>query len=139
MCMNSTTLNLQEKNHFIKFKLASIWTSFMFLYTYVDYFHLYMPGKIEEILKGKVYVFDITPGFLAFVTIMVIIPVLMIFLSIALPTKINRLVNMIVAIFYIPYMLFNLSGEAWPHMVLAAIVEVFLLCLVIYYSWRRFE
>ena len=42
----------------VKLKLAALWTSFMFLYIYVDYFALYMPGKIEDILKGRVFVFD---------------------------------------------------------------------------------
>ena len=28
----------------VKLKLAALWASFMFLYIYVDYFHLYMPG-----------------------------------------------------------------------------------------------
>ena len=120
----------------LKLKLATLWTSFMFIYTYVDYFHFYMPGTIADILKGRVFVFDITQGFLLFVTVFVIIPVLMIFLSVALPAKANRMTNIIVATVYIPYMLFNLAGEAWMHMVLGAIVEVALLCLIIRYAWK---
>jgi len=34
----------------VKLKLAALWASFMFLYIYVDYFHLYMPGSVEDIL-----------------------------------------------------------------------------------------
>lgn len=48
----------------LKLKLATLWTSLMFIIIYLDYFHLYMPGKIEYILKGKVFEFDITQGFL---------------------------------------------------------------------------
>ena len=33
----------------LKLKLAALWASFMFLYIYVDYFHLYMPGSIEAV------------------------------------------------------------------------------------------
>ena len=44
----------------VKLKLAALWASFMFLYIYVDYFALYMPGKIEGILAGKIFIFDIS-------------------------------------------------------------------------------
>lgn len=137
-------MNTQKKSQIVledikvsvKLKLATLWTSFMFLYTYVDYFHLYMPGKVNEILKGKAFIFDITQGFLLVVLVLVAIPVLMIFLSVALPSKVNRWANIIVASVYIPYMLFNLAGEAWMHMVLGAVTEVFLLCLIIRFAWK---
>lgn len=120
----------------LKLKLALLWASFMFLYIYVDYFALYMPGKIDDILKGKVFVFDITEGFLLAALVSVTIPALMIFLSIALPARINRWANITIATVYIPYTLFNLAGEAWMHMVFGAVVEVVLLCLIIRYAWK---
>lgn len=120
----------------VKLKLAALWASFMFLYIYVDYFHLYMTGALEAMLAGKVFVFEITQVFLLVVLATVTIPALMIFLSVALPAKINRCTNIIVATVYIPYTLFNLIGEAWMHMVFGAIVEVVLLALVIGYSWK---
>lgn len=120
----------------LKQKLAALWTAFMFLYIYVDYFALYMPGKVEDILKKKVFVFAISPGFLMTALVSVTIPALMIFLSIALPAKINRWTNIITATVYIPYSLFNLAGEAWPHMIFAAVVEVVLLCLIFRYAWK---
>tara|TARA_R110002012_G_scaffold13845_1_gene58233 strand:- start:10802 stop:11146 length:345 start_codon:yes stop_codon:yes gene_type:complete len=107
----------------------------MFLYIYVDYFALYMPGKVEGILTGKVFVFDITPGFLLLALASVTIPALMIFLSVALPDKANRWANIAIATVYIPYTLFNLAGEAWMHMVFGAVVEVALLSLIIRYAW----
>lgn len=120
----------------VKLKLASIWTSFMFLYIYVDYFALYMPCKIDLITKGKVFVFDITQEFIFIALVLATIPILMIFLSLILPAKTNRLSNIIVAIILIPYMLFNLTGEAWLHMYFAAAVEVVLLCLIIRYAYK---
>ncbi len=120
----------------LKLKLATLWASFMFLYIYVDYFHLYMPGSIKDILAGKVFVFDISYVFILIAMIFVAIPTLMIFLSVALPAKVNRWTNIIVATVFIPYMLFNLAGEAWVHMYFAAAVEVVLLCLIIRYAWK---
>lgn len=127
---------LEDVNVNLKLKLAALWVSFMFFYIYVDYFHLYMPNKVGDILKGKVFVFDITQGFLLIALVLVAIPVMMVFLSVALPANVNRLTNIIVAVLYIPYMLFNLAGEAWAHMVFGAAVEVVLLCLIIRYAWK---
>lgn len=127
---------LEDINVDVKLKLAVLWAGFMFLYIYVDYFHLYMPGMIEDVLKGIVFKFDITQGFLLAALASVTIPALMIFLSIALPAKVNRRVNIIIAVVYIPYTLFNLVGEAWIHMVFGAVVEVVLLCLIIRYAWK---
>jgi len=120
----------------VKLKLATLWASFMFLYIYVDYFHLYMPGSINDILAGKVFIFDISYVFLMIAMFFVAIPALMIFLSVSLPAKVNRWANIIIAVMYIPYMLFNLGGEAWVHMVIGAVLEVVLLCLIIRYAWK---
>ena len=118
----------------LKMKLAALWASFMFLYIYVDYFHLYMPGMLEDLLAGKVFTFDISQIFLLIVMILVAIPAFMIFLSVAMPNKVNRWANPIIAAVYIPYMLFNLVGEAWSHMYFAAAVEVAHLILIIWYA-----
>jgi hypothetical protein len=120
----------------LKLKLAMLWTSLMFLYIYVDYFHLYMTGMIKGIQRGRVFEFDITQGFLLAALISLTIPALMIFLSVALPAKVNRSANIIIAAVFIPFTLFNLVGEVWMHMVFGAIVEVALLCLIIRYAWK---
>src|SRR3954471_20680882 len=104
----NTQNTLEDITVSIKQKLATLWASFMFLYIYVDYFHLYMPGSLKDILAGKVFVFDISYVFLLIAMIFVAIPTLMIFLSVVLPAKVNRWTNIIVATVFIPYMLFNL-------------------------------
>ncbi len=133
---NISQTALEDIKVSLKLKLAALWASFMFLYIYVDYFALYMPGKIEDIVAGKVFVFDISYVFLMIALTSVTIPALMIFLSVALPAKVNRRANIIIAAVYIPYTLFNLSGEAWMHMVFGAVVEVALLCTIIRYAWK---
>ncbi|MES2554582.1 MAG: DUF6326 family protein [Bacteroidota bacterium] len=127
---------LEEIKVSLKVKLAMLWASFMFLYIYVDYFHLFMPGSLEDLLADKVFVFDITQGFLLAALVSMTIPALMIFLSVALPARVNRFTNLIVATVYIPFTLFNLAGVAWMHMVFGAAVEVVLLCLIIRYAWK---
>ncbi len=119
-----------------RIKLAALWTSFMFLYIYVDYFHLYMPGTLEDMLAGKLWVFKVTQVALLAGLASVTIPALMIFLSVVLRAKVNRWTNIIVATVYIPFTLFNLAGVAWIHMMFGAVVEVVLLCLIIRYAWK---
>ncbi len=126
--------NFDEQKVNVRVKLTALWTSFMFLYIYVDYFHLYMPGALEDMLAGRVFEFDVSQTFLTAALVSVSIPALMIFLSVSLPAKISRMTNIIVATVYIPYTLFNLVGEAWIHMFIGAAVEVALLVLVIRYA-----
>lgn len=128
--------SLNEIKVNLRIKLAMLWASFMFLYLYVDYLHFYMPGQLDDILKGRVFKFDITQGFLLFALVSVSIPALMIFLSVSLPARICRWTSIIIGMLYIPYSLFNLAGEAWIHMVFGAIVEVVLLCIIINYAWK---
>lgn len=119
-----------------RIKLAALWTSFMFLYIYVDYFHLYMPSSLEDMLAGKLWVFKVTQVALLAGLASVTIPALMIFLSVVLTAKVSRWTNIIVAAIYIPFTLFNLAGLVWIHMVFGAAVEVVLLCLIIRYAWK---
>ena len=137
MNTQTTTQNvLEDIKVSLKLKLATLWASFMFLYIYVDYFALYMPSKIEDILRGRVFKFDVTQGFLLAAFASVTIPALMIFISVALPAKVNRWANIIIAAVYIPYTLFNLAGTTWMHMVFGAVIEVVLLCLIIRFAWK---
>jgi len=129
-------IELEEINVNVKLKIASLWTSVMFLIIYLDYFHLYMPGSLEDILAGKVFVFDITHGFLLAALAMVATPALMIFLSVTLTAKVNRWANIIIAAINIPLILYNLAGEAGIHMVVGAVIQVVLLCLIIRYAWK---
>ena len=53
---------LEDRQVPVQAKLAAAWTSFMFLYVYVDYFHLFKPGALEDIQRGVVFAFDISPS-----------------------------------------------------------------------------
>ncbi len=129
-------LPLEDPRTSVKLKIAAIWTSFMLLYIYVDYFHLYMPGSLKEILAGKVFVFDISQAFLLAGLVSVTIPALMIFLSATLTANVNRWTNIVVATIYAPYTLFNVVGESYIHIFFGAAVEVILLLMIIFLAWK---
>src|SRR5687767_11446769 len=73
-----TTTALHDPPAPVKAKLAAAWTSFMFLYIYVDYLHLYKPGAIDDILAGVVFEFDISQTFVVISLMLVGIPIFMV-------------------------------------------------------------
>jgi Family of unknown function (DUF6326) len=120
----------------VQAKLAAAWTSLMFLYIYVDYFHLYKPGAIDQIRGGVVWEFDISQTFLTVGLASVAIPALMVMLSMTLPARVNRATNLVVALLYIPYSIFNALGESWTYFYGLSIgLEVLLLAFIVRSAW----
>ena len=127
---------LEDVKVHVKLKLAALWASVMFVYVYVDVLGFYRPGVIEEILAGFMWQFEITQTLLVAALVLMTIPSLMVFLSLALPARANRWTNIVVAALYVPVSIFNVIGEAWVfYFWFAVIVEVALLALVIRYAW----
>ena len=58
----------------VQAKLAAAWTSLMFLVIYIDYFHLYQPGKIDQIRGGAIFVFDITGTLMSIFFVIIAVP-----------------------------------------------------------------
>jgi Family of unknown function (DUF6326) len=131
-----TTTTLEDQRIPVRVKLAAAWTSFMFLYIYVDYLALYKPGFVDDILAGIVHEFDIGPTFLGIGLTLIAIPSLMILLSTTLPARVNRTINLVVATLYIPYSAFNAVGESWTYFYgLGVALEVIVLALILRYAW----
>jgi hypothetical protein len=122
----------------VQLKLAVAWTSFMFLYIYVDYLALYKPGFIDDILDGIVHEFDTGPIFVSMSLTLLAIPILMILLSVTLPARVNRVGNLVVATLFIPVSIFNASGESWSYSYFYGLsigLEVLLLAFILRSAW----
>jgi hypothetical protein len=127
---------LQDPGIPVQAKLAAAWTSFMFVYIYVDYLHLYKPGAIKDILAGVVFEFDISQTFVVIALMLVGIPILMILLSMTLPARANRTLNLVVASLYIPVSAFEVLGESWILFYgLGVVIEVILLAYILRSAW----
>ncbi|SNS55618.1 hypothetical protein SAMN04488107_2999 [Geodermatophilus saharensis] len=140
MTRSSTTAGaLQEAQLPVRAKLAAAWASFVFLYIYVDYLHLYKPGSLDEILVGVVHEFDTGPTFVALALTLVAVPILMILLSTALPARVNRATNLVVAALYIPVSVYNVAGEeSWSYSYFYGFsigLEVLLLAFILRAAW----
>ena len=123
----------------VQVKLAAAWTSFMFLYVYVDVLNFYKPGVLDGILNGLVWKFDVSPALLTIFLVSVSIPAVMVWLSIALPARVNRVVNLIVASLLIPYSMFNAAGATWEWAAFYGIsigIEVLLLAFILRSAWK---
>ena len=127
---------LEDRQIPVQAKLAAAWTSFMFLYIYVDYLHLYKPGVIDDILAGVVWEFNISQTFVTVALTSVAIPILMVMLSMTLPARANRTINLVVASLYVPYSMFNLVGGSWMYFYgLGVVLEVIVLAVILRFAW----
>jgi Family of unknown function (DUF6326) len=120
----------------VQAKLAAAWTSFMFLYVYVDILNFFKPGTIHDILVGVVWEFDVSQVFVTVALTLMAVPILMVFLSITLPARANRLMNLIVTPIYVLVSAFNALGESWTYYYTLSIgLEVIVLALIVRYAW----
>ena len=139
--MNETrqpTTTLEDQRIPVRVKLAAAWTSFMFLYIYVDYLALYKPGFVDDILAGIVHEFDTGPTFVALGLTLIAIPSLMILLSTTLPARVNRTINLVVATLYITVSMYNAVGESWTYFYFYGLsigLEVLLLAFILRSAW----
>ena len=122
----------------VQAKLAAAWTSLMFLIIYIDYFHLYQPGEIDDIRGGVIFAFDISGTLLTIFFAIIAIPALMVMLSMTLRPRVNRAVNLVVASLYIPICVFNAAGATsdWAFYYVVTIgVEVLILAFILRTAW----
>ena len=135
--MTKDTTALHDPPAPVRVKLAAAWTSFMFLYIYVDYLTLYKPGVLDDILSGVVFEFDISQAFVISALVLMAIPIFMILLSTALPARANRTLNLVVASLYIPVTMFNAVGESkyLYFYVLGVVLEVIVLAVILRAAW----
>ena len=131
-----TTATLEDQRIPVRAKLAATWTSFMFLYAYVDILNFFTPGVVEDILGGKVFEFELSQTFSTTSLALVSVPILMVVLSVTLPARASRITNLTVASLYVPVTAFNGLGETWVYFYgLGIALELVLLALIVRYAW----
>lgn len=118
----------------VRIKLAALWTSVMFCYIYADYFELYAPGKLQRISQGHIGPFQATEGVLVGTSVVLAIPSVMIFLSVALKPTLNRWLNILFGFLYTAIILMSMWGHAF--MILYGVIEITLTALVMWYAWK---
>ena len=136
MSTRQPTTTLQDQPISVRAKLAAAWTSFMFLYAYVDILNFYTPGTVDDILDGRVFEFALSQTFSTTALALMAIPIFMVVLSMTLPARLNRIGNLVVAALYVPITVFNAAGESWLAFYgLGIALELTLLALIVRYAW----
>jgi len=127
-------LDFKDTKIDVKIKLSALWASVMFCYIYADYFGLYVPGALQRMLQGRMGPLGrTTQGVLLGTSIMMAIPSVMIFLSVALKPNLNRWLNIIFGVLYTVIILFTMWQ--WAFYIFFGIIEVVLTGLVVWHAW----
>jgi hypothetical protein len=128
----------------VKFKLSALWVAVMFCYVYGDFFSLFVPGRIQHLMDGESGAGETTPVKLLLYAVLMTLPSLMIFLSLALKAKINRIVNIITGTFFTLVMVLVVatSIDRWMlFYTFLGVVEIIITCLIVGYAlkWPKSE
>lgn len=123
----------------VKIKLSALWTTVMFCYVYGDFFLLFVPGHIKDLMEGKSGAGNTTPLSLLSYGILMTLPILMIILSLVLKPVANRRLNIIFGILFtlIMALIAVTSIDKWLlNYVYFACVEIVLTSLVVWLAWK---
>lgn len=132
MKTSTNAIGLSDTKLDIKIKLSALWISLMFLFVYADLKAMYQTGSIEAIIKGEIIGMKINDMFLLCSAILMSIPAIMIFLSIFLKPKLNRIFNVI---FPLLFVIVNTGtyfapGKVWWYYIYFTSLE-YLICILI--------
>lgn len=134
--MNNST-QLEDIRVNVKIILAGLWTSVTLCYLYGDYFELYTPGKAQGLVDGHNLLNS--PLNLLIAAVVLAIPAVMVFLSLILKPVINRILNIVVGLFFTLVMLFigiSSFSEWYLFYVFLAAVECIITILIVVYAWK---
>ena len=139
MKTEQTASMLEDRRVNVKVKLALLWAALMFFYIYNDIFSLFQPGHVAELVGGQLGGVQFTQTVLFGATVLMAFPSFMILLSLTLKARINRVVNIVVAILHIFVLLgtqFVGEGETWLYYRFYELLEAVFLVLIIWTAWK---
>ena len=128
---------LQDVKVDVKAKLSALWVALMFFYVYADILLFYRQGHVTGLIAGKAGGMDITPAFVLGSAIVMAIPSVMVFFSLALKATANRWANIGVGVVYAAVLGATLfAGEITADSLLYAVVEAVLIALIVWHAWK---
>jgi len=115
----------------IKIKISTLWIVIMMNLIFADILSI----MVELVNKNTLDIIggEVTTA-MAIAAIVTNIPILMIYLSRALPYKANRISNILAAFITILYVIGG--GSLTPHYVIIASIEVALLLVILWSAWK---
>ncbi|MCP4438257.1 MAG: hypothetical protein GY810_04870 [Aureispira sp.] len=114
----------------IRVKLSTLWIVILINMIFADIFSI----LVELVNKNTLEIPGEVTLVMAIAAIITNIPIMMIYFSRVLKYKVNRLANIVAAIFTIIYVIGGASLT--PHYIMIATIEVILLLLIIFNAWK---
>ena len=137
--MNKPALNGQYEDTRIDVKvvLSALWITMLIVFAYGDIFGLFRADVLRAALDGKMASTGLAVDqvFLVFTDVYVLIPTLMVVLSLVLRPRVNRIVNIVVALVYAVSIIVSCIGEGWAYYLFGSAVEVVLLGAITRTAW----
>ena len=116
----------------VRIKLSALWVALMLTYLLGDVLRIFS-GDFEA---GEIGGMQVTQGLYLGMAILMVIPVVMVFLSLTLPYKVNRWANIIVPIFFFVFNLIGLPTYPSAYDQFLIIVGLVFNALTVWYAWR---
>lgn len=129
------SLLLNNIKVYVRPKLSALWCSVMFCYIYGDYFELYQPGKLQEMLSGRTALGAATQGTLLGMAVVMAVPSLMVLLSLILSAAASRWLNIVFGAVYSLIMLLAVLGS-WHFYIFLGLIEIALTLSIIWHAWN---
>lgn len=127
---------LDDPKPSVRIKLAGLWASLMSCYVYGDFFGLFVPGRLQDMMAGNFGPLGpTTQGVLVGVSLLMALPAVMIFGSLALPATLCRWANVLLGTAYTAIMLLTMQG-ALPFYIVLGVIEVLLSAAIVIHAWR---
>ncbi len=117
----------------IKTKISTLWIVVMFNMIFADIIGFMHPGALAKIMAGDVGV-DLNQGILLVFSILLEIPIIMIFLSRILDQKVNRIANIAAPIITIIFVIGG--GDTTLSYIFFASTEVVCMIAIMVMAWK---
>lgn len=130
---NQVNTNATSKKIDMKVLLSTLWIVVMINMLKADILSLFIPGVAEEVARTSASTGASIPQLMLTGAVLGQLGISMIILSRVLKYKINRWVNIAVAIVTIAYIWGGMAS--YPHYIFIAIVETLCLLLIIGFAW----
>ncbi|MEJ2290385.1 MAG: DUF6326 family protein [Deinococcales bacterium] len=114
-------------------KLSALWAVVMFNMAFADIVGFLHPGTLQAILDGAVG-FEPTPGLLLVFSVLIEVPIAMVFLSLVLPVGATRWLSTLAAVLTTAFIVGG--GSATASYAFFAAVEIAAMAVIVLYAWR---
>ncbi|MFC2023183.1 DUF6326 family protein [Chloroflexota bacterium] len=120
----------------VRIKLSALWVARMLTGLQGDELRFLEPGMMAQMVGGEVEGMQVTDALLLVSAIIMVLPIVMVFLSLTLPYKASRWVNIVLAIFLFGFDLIGLPTYTSAYAVLLIVVGLAFNVLTVWYAWK---